>query len=100
MYFLNEKSKAFHTFKSFKVLTEKEASESLCCLRTCIGGEFNSEEFDQFCKSSGISRQLMTAYTPQQNGVVERKNKDIMNMSKSLLIERKMPREFWSEAVN
>ena len=69
VYFLMEKSEAFNTFKNFKVLTEKESSESICCLRTDRGGEFNSAEFDKFCKLNGISRQLTVAYTPQQNGV-------------------------------
>ncbi|RVX05780.1 Retrovirus-related Pol polyprotein from transposon TNT 1-94 [Vitis vinifera] len=44
------------------------------------GGEFTSHEFNVFCKANGISRQLTAVYTPQQNGVVERKNRTIMNI--------------------
>ena len=87
-------------FKNFKVMIEKEAGESICCLRTDRGGEFTSIEFNSFCKTSGISRQLTAAYTPQQNGIAERKNRTIMNSTRSMLVDRKVPKEFWPEAVN
>ena len=100
MQFIVEKSEALVTFKKFKVLTEKEVGENICCLRTDRGGEFNSEEFNDFCELNGIRRQLTAAYTPQQNGVAERKNRAIMNMARSILVERGVPRELWPEAVN
>ena len=74
VHFLAEKSEAFGVFKNFKVLVEKEVGESICGLRTDRGGEFTSMEFDEFCKTNGISMQLTVAYTPQQNGIAERKN--------------------------
>ena len=80
LYFLNEKSETFSHFKRFKVLVEKEAGVSIRCLRIDRGGEFTSNEFGEFCKSHGIRRLLTVAYTPQQNGVAERKNRTIMNM--------------------
>uniref|UniRef100_A0A2N9FP23 Integrase catalytic domain-containing protein n=1 Tax=Fagus sylvatica TaxID=28930 RepID=A0A2N9FP23_FAGSY len=64
------------------------------------GGEFTSHEFKVFCKANGISRQLTVAYTPQQNGVAERKNRTIMNMVRSMLSEKQIPKNFWPEAVN
>lgn len=99
-YFLIEKSEAFEVFKKFKAVVEKESGESICCLRTDRGGEFNSKEFSQFCSENGIARQLTAAYTPQQNGVAERKNRTIMNMVRCMLSEKKVPKEFWPEAVN
>lgn len=59
---------------------EKEIGTFICCLRTDRGGEFTSREFNDFYKAHGIKRQLTAVYTPQQNGVVERKNQSIMNM--------------------
>ncbi|KAI5317503.1 hypothetical protein L3X38_037210 [Prunus dulcis] len=50
--------------------------------------------------STGIERQLTTSYTPQQNGVAERKNRTIVEMAKCLLLEKKIPLDFWAEAVN
>ncbi|RVW38412.1 Retrovirus-related Pol polyprotein from transposon TNT 1-94 [Vitis vinifera] len=64
------------------------------------GGEFTSLEFNAFCKTNGISRQLTAAYTPQQNGVAERKNRTIMNMVRSMLSEKQVSKNFWPKAVN
>ena len=100
IYFLTEKSEAFTTFKNYKNLVEKEAGAFICCLRTDRGREFTSLEFNAFCKTNGISRQLTAAYTPQQNGVAERKNRTIMNMVRSMLSEKQVPKNFWPEAVN
>ncbi|PRQ42077.1 putative RNA-directed DNA polymerase [Rosa chinensis] len=100
VYFLYEKSQAFTTFKSFKCLVEKETGDYIQCLRTDRGGEFTSQEFNTFCSTHGISRQLTAAYTPQQNGVAERKNRTIMNMVRSMLSEKQVPKVFWPEAVN
>ena len=52
-----------------------------------------------FCSTQGIKRQLSTSYTPQQNGVAERKNQTLMNMVRCLLVEGRMPRSFWAEAA-
>lgn len=100
IYFLLQKSEAFHYFKCFKNLVEKETGLPVKCLRTNRGGEFNSVEFNEFCKQSGIKRQLTTTYTPQQNGVAERKNRTVMNMVRSMLSEKKIPKTFRPEAVN
>lgn len=100
MYFLKEKSEAFNFFKLFKSKVELEAGKSIKCLRTDRGGEYTSNEFSDYCKEQGIRRQLTTAYTPQQNGIAERKNHTFMNMVRSMLSTRKVPRIFWTEAVN
>nr|GEV37469.1 hypothetical protein [Tanacetum cinerariifolium] len=100
IYFLAEKSKAFATFKLYKVKVEKETRLSIRDLRTDRGGEFTSLEFQSFCNENGIQRQLTAAYTPQQNGVAERKNRTIINMVRSVLSAKKVPKTFWPEAVN
>ena len=100
IYFLAEKSEAFTIFKNYKNLVEKETGAFIRCLRTDRGGEFTSDEFKVFCKANGISRQLTAAYTPQQNGVAERKNRTIMNIVRSMLSEKQIPKNFWPEAVN
>ncbi|CAL2255657.1 unnamed protein product [Prunus armeniaca] len=73
-YFLIEKSEAFVSFKNYKARVEKETGMFIRSLRTDRGGEFTSQEFINFCTVNGIQRQLTAAYTPQQNGVAERKN--------------------------
>jgi len=99
LYFLNEKSETCSLFKRFKVLVEKETCVSIGSLRTDRGGESTSNEFGEFCKSHDIRRQLTVSYTPQQNGVAERKNRTIMNMVRSMLIEKHVPKIFWAEAA-
>jgi len=99
-YFLVEKSKALVTFKYFKKSIEKEMDAYIKCLHADRGGEFTSQDFNDFCKENGIKRQLTAAYTPQQNRVIERKNRTIMNLVWSMLLEKKIPKMFWPEAVN
>jgi len=100
VYFLAEKSETLHSFKCFKIMVEKEAEISIKCLRTDRGGEFNSNEFNELCKEHRIKRQLTTAFTPQQNGVAERKNRTMMNTVRSMLSCKSIPKSFWPEAVN
>ena len=95
-----EKLAAFKRFQLFKIKIEKEIDTSIRGLRTDRGGEFTSNEFFEFCATNGIYRQLIATYTPQQNGVAERKNRTIMNMVRSLLTSRQVPKTFWPEAVN
>ena len=98
-YPLIEKSNAFDMFRKFKALVEKESKCQIQCLRTDRGGEFTSNAFNEFCSENGIKRQLTAAYTPQQNGVSERKNRTLLNMVRSMLACRKVPKKFWPEAV-
>lgn len=78
---------------------EKESGTEIACLRTDRGGEFMSIEFKEFCDKVSIKRQLTTAFTPQQNGVAELRNRTIMNMVRCMLKESQVPSKMWSEAV-
>ncbi|PNY02870.1 copia-type polyprotein [Trifolium pratense] len=98
-YPLAAKFNAFETFKKFKALVEKESNCNIQTLRTDKNGEFTSHEFNEFCSTNGIKRQLTAAYTPQQNGVSERNNKTLLNMVRSMLNGRNVPKRFWPEAV-
>ena len=100
VYFLRYKSNAFSCFKKFKAMAELQSGFKIKCLRSDRGGEFKSSEFDQLCENEGIQRQLTLAYTPQQNGVVERKNRTVIEMAKSMLHEKGMPYFLWAEAVH
>lgn len=81
-------------------MVEKEKQSDICCLRTDRGGEFTSSEFNTYCSLKGIRRQLTAAFSPQQNGVAERKNRTLMNMVRCMLADKEVPKEFWPEAVN
>jgi transposase InsO family protein len=99
VYFLKEKSTAFIVFKNFKALVENQSGHKLVTLRSDRGGEYTSKEFDKYCKEHGIKHQLTAAYTPQQNGIAKRKNHTILNMTRTMLKEKGLPKQLWAEAV-
>ena len=68
-------------------------------LRLDNGGEFISNEFKDFCKEVGIKRELTTPYNPQHNGVVERKNRSIMEVVKAMIHDQDLPMHLWAEAT-
>ncbi|KAI5334699.1 hypothetical protein L3X38_024832 [Prunus dulcis] len=100
VYFIRNKSSALECFRKFKAMTELQSGYKIEGLRSDRGGEFLSSEFNSFCAEVGIQRQLTVAYSPQQNGVAERKNRTVVEMAKSMLHEKSIPYEFWAEAVN
>lgn len=99
VYFLHHKSEASQTFKSFKQKVENTTSKKIFILRSDPGGEFLSNEFQQFCHSQGIIRQLTTAHTRHQNGVTERKNRTLLEMVRSLSFGGSIPSKFLEELV-
>ncbi|GJZ56678.1 zinc finger, CCHC-type containing protein [Tanacetum coccineum] len=90
---------AFSTFKEFRQQIEMETRMKLRMLRTDRGGEFTSNEFTKYCKENGIARQLTAPYSPQQNGVVERRNRTVLSTTRSMMKAMKLPLTFWAEAV-
>ncbi|GJU21073.1 zinc finger, CCHC-type containing protein [Tanacetum coccineum] len=98
-YFLTSKDQAFDTFKEFRQRIETEMRLKLRMLRTYRGGEFTSNEFTKHCKEHGIARQLTAPYSPQQNGVVERRNRTVLSTTRSMMKAMKLPLNFWAEAV-
>ncbi|KAG8497843.1 hypothetical protein CXB51_007132 [Gossypium anomalum] len=100
VYFLKQKSEVFEAFSKFKTLVENQTGCKIKALRTDNGAEYLSERFQELCEHAGIHHQLTTIYTPQQNGVSERKNRTVMNMARCLLFQSKLPSKFWEEAVN
>nr|GEV56057.1 retrovirus-related Pol polyprotein from transposon TNT 1-94 [Tanacetum cinerariifolium] len=96
---VGDKSQVYGIFKKFKNFIEKQMGSFIKILRSDQGKEYNSKEFDKFCEDEGMHRQLTTRYTPQQNGVDERKNQTVVEMAKSMMHEKGLPQSFWAEAV-
>lgn len=96
---LMKKSEAFEKFKTFKSLVEQETQERIKTLRTDRGGEFVSTEFQVYCEKYGIKRHLTAPYSPQKNGVVERRNRTLLEITRSILKHMNMPNYLWGEAV-
>jgi transposase InsO family protein len=78
----------------------KTRQKHIRSLRTDNGGEFESHQFDDFCKEVGIKRQLIVPYNPQQNGIVERKNRTICEAAKAMMCDQDLPTSLWAEATS
>ena len=98
VYMLKSKDEAFDVFKRFQVQVEDDNTK-IKVFRTDRGGEFTSTEFKIYCEETGIERHYTAPYTPQQNGVVERRNRTVVEMARSYLKEMKLPMMLWGEAV-
>lgn len=80
-------------------MAENESGKRIKVFRTDRGGEFISKDFVEYCENAGIKRHLTAPYSPQQNGVVERRNRTVVAMARSILKAMKVPSEFWGEAA-
>jgi transposase InsO family protein len=94
--FLKNKSEAFENFKIYKEMVENEMDSRIKCLRSDNGGEFTSKEFMDYYNNHGIKRQFFVARTPQQNGVVERKNRTVQEMARTMIMDSKLTYIFWT----
>ena len=69
-------------------------------IRSDHGIEFENAEFRSFCENNDIFRNFFSSSTPQQNGIVERKNKTLQEMTRTMLCEKSLPKHFWEKIVN
>lgn len=69
-------------------------------MRSDNGREYCSQKFEDFLKKEGIEHHLTVEYTPQQNGVAERKNRTLLDMARCMLIQSGLPLKFWAEAIS
>ncbi|KAI3730682.1 hypothetical protein L1987_61855 [Smallanthus sonchifolius] len=99
VYMLKGKDQAFDVFKQFKEKIENEIGLKIKTLRSNHGGEFTSQEFNIYCGREGITMQLTAPYSPQQNGMVKRRNRSVLNMTRSILKAMSIPQDFWAEGV-
>lgn len=99
VFVIKSKDQALEAFTKFKPLAENTAGRRVKTLRSDRGGEFLSGDFARLCEEAGIQRHLTAPYSPQQNGVVERRNRTVMAMARSLLKGMSVPGRLWGEAV-
>ena len=96
---MKSKSEVFSHFLKLKNRVENETNRKIRCLRSDGGQEYFSTEFKAFLEEKGIRREFSCRYTPQQNGVAERKNRTILEMARTMLQEKNMPHIYWAEAA-
>jgi transposase InsO family protein len=91
IYFLRQKFEVFQHLKDFKALVETQSGKKIKFLRTDNGGEYVNHEIHNIFHEAGIQLQHTTPYTPQQNEVVERKNRSLKEMASCMLHEKSLP---------
>ncbi|GJU97309.1 retrovirus-related pol polyprotein from transposon TNT 1-94 [Tanacetum coccineum] len=74
---------------------------SIVSIKTNHGREFDNEvKFGEFCNTNSITHNFSATCTPESNGVVERKNRTLQEMSRTMLNEQSLPQKFWCNAVD
>lgn len=100
VYFLKSKHEVANTFNKFKSLVENQTGNKLKTIRTDNGTEYVNHTFKQMLERFGIVHQTTEPYTPEHNGVAEKANRTIVEMARTMLLEVKLPRKYWAEAVS
>ena len=99
VYLLHSKDEALNSFKTYKAEVENQLEKKIKVIRSDRGGEYESAAFSNFCAQYGIVHQTTAPYTPQQNGVAERKNRTLKEMINSMLNSSGLPHNLWGEAL-
>ncbi|PWA72457.1 Integrase, catalytic region, Zinc finger, CCHC-type, Peptidase aspartic, catalytic [Artemisia annua] len=99
VYFLTKKSQAAETIMSFVRNIENQNDIKVKQIRTDNGTKFKNQDLECFCDEKGISQNFSSPYTPEQNGVAERKNRTLIEAARTMLNGSVLSKHFWTEAV-
>jgi len=97
--FLREKSETFECFKVLVTKLESLYNLKVRRIRSDNGTEFKNTLMNEFCKERGIHHEFSAPYTPQMNGVAERKNRTLIETARTMLADAQLPVQFWNEAI-
>ncbi|KAI3747152.1 hypothetical protein L6452_09599 [Arctium lappa] len=98
--FLRSKDKTPEVLITFLKMTQVKIQRQVKVLRTDNGTEFKNKIVDEYLESVGISHQYSAARTPEQNGVVERRNRTLVEAARTMLSQSDLPLFLWAEAVS
>ncbi|WVZ58734.1 hypothetical protein U9M48_008974 [Paspalum notatum var. saurae] len=96
----SDKSETPDKFKIFAKRAQREFGLNIVKVRSDNGSEFKNYKVDEWCDEEGIKHEFSATYTPQQNGVVERKNKTLITLARAMLDDDGTSEDFWAEAIN
>ncbi|KAL8103193.1 hypothetical protein AgCh_027652 [Apium graveolens] len=99
VYFLHKKNETAFTLTDHVIHLDKLVKDSVKIIRSDNSTEFKNSIMEEFCKEHGIKHEFSAPGTPQQNGVVERKNRTLIEVARTMLDEAKLPTYFWAKAV-
>ena len=95
VYLLNTKDEALHYFKIYKAEVENQLEKKIKRVRSDHGGEYFSKEFDAFCAEHVIIHERTPPYSPQSNGVAERKNRTLTDLVNAMLDTSGLSKAWW-----
>ncbi|RDX67657.1 Copia protein, partial [Mucuna pruriens] len=98
--YLKGKHEVLDVFKKFKCLAEKHNGKMIKVLTTDSGRGYMSSEFKEFCESKGIIHEVISPYTPQHSGTIEKRNRTLLNLVRCMLKGKNLPNFLWGEAVS
>ena len=99
IYLLKSKSEAFQRFKEYRAMVENLLGAKIKAIRTDRGKEYVNKDFEDYLNRNGIKGYRTAPYSPQQNGVAERKNRTLVEMTRCMLRDANLGNEFWGEAI-
>ncbi|GJX49630.1 retrovirus-related pol polyprotein from transposon TNT 1-94 [Tanacetum coccineum] len=97
--FLRSKDETPEVLKEFLTMIQRNLQAPVISVRTDRGTEFLNKTLNAFFKEEGIEHQTSTPRTPEQNGVVERRNRTLVEAARTMLSASKLPLFFWAEAI-
>ena len=100
VYFLKEKTEVENRIKEYVEYVKNRFDQKPKVIRSDNGTEYVNGRLRKYFKKEGIKVQHTAPYTPQQNGVAERKNRTLMEAARCMLIDAELDKRFWAEAVN
>jgi transposase InsO family protein len=99
IYLLKGKEEVGHVFKNFLTMIQNQFGKNIKYFRSDNGGEFLNRSLKDCFINKGIIHETSCVGTPQQNGIVERKNRHILETARALLLESRVSQNFWDSAV-
>ncbi|GJT29617.1 ribonuclease H-like domain-containing protein [Tanacetum coccineum] len=100
VFFLASKDETSGILKIFITEIENLVDKKVKIIRCDNGTKFKNRVMNEFCEKKGIKKEFNVARTPQQNGVVKRRNRTLIEAARTILADSKLPTTFWAEAVN
>jgi transposase InsO family protein len=100
VFFLTDISNVFSIFKGFAKRAANEFDFKIKKIRSDNDSEFKNCKIKDYCDEKRVKHEFSAKCTPQQNGVIERKNHTLIDMTRSILSEYNVSDSFWAEAIN
>ena len=97
---MSHKDEAIEMFVKYKAEVENQLSMKVKRLRSDRGGEYDASTLNAFCEEHGIIHEVTPPYSPESNGVVERKKKrTLKEMMNAMLVSSGTTLNLWGEAI-